>query len=142
MEHWRVVKLWITGTFLFWVPYSVPSWVVDYFLLGGVFIRPYALHNTKKSEDRAAEGMREQKVNAYTVKHQAGIPLVWIIPSLLFWPVVFFDEVKDFLFDRIRGFKNPQTEATFKMFFISVISFLPLLFVTTDLIGTFGLLER
>jgi hypothetical protein len=139
MEHWRIVKLWLTETLLFWFPYSVPSWVVDYLLLGCVFIRPYLLNTTQKSAERAGEKMREQKVASYTVTHQSGIPFLWVIPSLLFWPVVLFDEIKDICFNHFSGTKSPQSETLFKMVLISVVSFVPVLFVATDLIGTLGL---
>jgi hypothetical protein len=138
MEHWRTVKLWLTETVLFWFPYSVPSWVVDYLLLGCVFIRPYLLNTTRKSADRAAEEMRERKVVSYTVTHQSGLPFLWVITALLFWPVVLFDEIKDFLSNRIRGFKSPQSETIFKIVITSIVSFVPILFVATDLIGTFA----
>lgn len=139
MEHWRAVKFWMTETLLFWIPFDVPSWVVDYLLLGGVFVRPHILQSNQKAEARALDEMRRQKVKTYVVQRQTGIPLVWIVPTLLFWPVVFFDDAKDLISNRISGVRNPQIEATLKMFLMSIIYFLPLLFVATDVIGTLGL---
>jgi len=148
MEHWRTVKLWLTETVLFWIPFSVPSWAVDYFVLGCIFMRPYIFHTTQKSEDRAQEEMIKKrfeeirggkKVTSYSVQHQSGVPVLWIIASLLFWPVVLLDEIKDFLSNRTLGFESPQSVTIFKVVLTSIVSFVPILFVATDLIETFGL---
>jgi hypothetical protein len=139
MEHWRAVKMWITKTVLFWVPFSVPSWVVDYLLLGGVFLRPYTLQTSQKAQANAEKEMRGRRVRSYTTQHRSGLPVIWAIPTLLFWPIVLFDEVKDLLSNKLKGSENPQVEAMLKMLLVSLISFILLLFVVTDIIGACNL---
>jgi hypothetical protein len=39
MSHWRSTKEWITAVLLWWLPFSLPSWTLDYFLLGGIVAR-------------------------------------------------------------------------------------------------------
>ncbi|MFG6524513.1 hypothetical protein [Sulfitobacter sp. M23508] len=147
MEHWRAVKFWLTETFLFWIPFNVPSWVIDYCVLGCVFMRPYILHTTKRSGESADELMRKQrleqvkrgeKVTPYVVQHQSGIPVLWVFASLLFWPVVLIGEIRDYISNSIRGIESPQSITIFKITIISIVSFIPILFVATDLIETFA----
>lgn len=41
MTHWRSFKDLVSETFLFWVPFSLPSWTIDYLILGIIFARSY-----------------------------------------------------------------------------------------------------
>lgn len=41
MQHWRSFKDFTYETFLFWVPFEIPDWSIDYLLLGAIFARAY-----------------------------------------------------------------------------------------------------
>ena len=39
MQHWRSVKAWVTAILLWWVPFRVPSWLIDYFVISAIVVR-------------------------------------------------------------------------------------------------------
>lgn len=39
MQHWRSVKEWVIAILLWWVPFRVPSWLIDYFVIGAIVVR-------------------------------------------------------------------------------------------------------
>lgn len=39
MEHWRFVKGWVITRLLWWVPFIVPSWFIDYLVISMIVVR-------------------------------------------------------------------------------------------------------
>ncbi|MDA5094225.1 hypothetical protein O2N63_09000 [Aliiroseovarius sp. KMU-50] len=39
MEHWRSTKVWIATVLFWWFPIPIPSWAIDYCVIGGIVIR-------------------------------------------------------------------------------------------------------
>ena len=39
MNHWRSLKAWIIAVILWWVPFHVPSWFLDYSIISAVVTR-------------------------------------------------------------------------------------------------------
>jgi len=39
MQHWRSLKEWITAILLWWVPFRIPSWLIDYLVIGTIILR-------------------------------------------------------------------------------------------------------
>ena len=39
MQHWRSVKEWVIAILLWWVPFRVPSWLIDYFVVATIVVR-------------------------------------------------------------------------------------------------------
>lgn len=39
MQHWRSLKEWVIAILLWWVPFQVPRWLLDYFLIGAIVMR-------------------------------------------------------------------------------------------------------
>jgi hypothetical protein len=39
MDHWRSVKEWTIAVLLWWLPFRVPSWAIDYFVISVIVLR-------------------------------------------------------------------------------------------------------
>ncbi|WBL34039.1 hypothetical protein O5O51_04880 [Sinirhodobacter sp. HNIBRBA609] len=39
MQHWNSTKEWIIAVLLWWVPFRVPSWLLDYLVISAIVIR-------------------------------------------------------------------------------------------------------
>lgn len=39
MEHWRFVKGWVITRLLWWMPFIVPSWFIDYLVISMIVVR-------------------------------------------------------------------------------------------------------
>ncbi|WP_149774271.1 hypothetical protein [Ruegeria intermedia] len=39
MEHWRSVKEWTIAVLLWWMPFRVPSWLIDYSIISIIVVR-------------------------------------------------------------------------------------------------------
>ena len=39
MEHWRSVKEWTIAVLLWWLPFRVPSWAIDYLVISAIVLR-------------------------------------------------------------------------------------------------------
>lgn len=39
MQHWRSIKEWVIAILFWWVPFRVPSWLIDYFVVGAIVFR-------------------------------------------------------------------------------------------------------
>jgi hypothetical protein len=39
MEHWRSVKEWTIAVLLWWLPFRVSSWCIDYFVISAIVLR-------------------------------------------------------------------------------------------------------
>ncbi|MGD9864519.1 MAG: hypothetical protein AB7S99_15040 [Pseudodonghicola sp.] len=140
MEHWRIMKHWIAETVLFWVPFQFPDWFIDYLVLGGVFIRPYALNMNIRAANRVREEMKEKNETRFVVHQHSNHPAIWIVGNFLVWPasltILLIEYMRNYLSK--QKIPEPQSHATVKLIAWSVLSFIPILFVATDLITTFG----
>ncbi len=140
MEHWRILKSWIAEAILFWVPFQVPDWIVDYLVLGGVFIRPYVLNMNTRKANHVHELMKDKKGESFSVHQHSNHPAIWIIGNFLVWPISLTILVIEYLQNRFSKHRAsaPQVDATVKIIAWCVVSFIPILFMASDLIATWG----
>ena len=68
MQHWRSVKEWVIAIFLWWVPFRVPSWWIDYFVIGTICIRT---SNAPKWNENWLYGPKQAQ------EEYGYIPLTW-----------------------------------------------------------------
>ncbi|MCL1629763.1 hypothetical protein M3N55_13580 [Roseibaca sp. V10] len=95
MQHWRSVKEWLIAILLWWVPFQIPSWILDYFVIGAIVLRT---SNAPRWNENWRVGPEQvQKMYGY-------IPLTWklewimshtvtlhrlpaIVLNFIFWPI-------------------------------------------------------
>ncbi len=152
MEHWRSIKLWITDHLLFWFPFGIPSWLVDYYVIGLVFIRSmFSVAYSGAMQMRMLEMERQPKslLSNYAFylfmffNVLIGIPL-FILLLLSMWPWLLLVMIFSLFLDDDAPVPHPYNVIVvsapkkkdqangLKMFLFSLLSFIPFLFVVTN----------
>ncbi|WP_306113279.1 MULTISPECIES: hypothetical protein [unclassified Roseovarius] len=156
MEHWRIVKAWITDTLLFWVPFNIPDWLVDSTLVGTVLLRSivstitsYADIRKSISSSKISES-EPQKQRVGNLLENISILLLTIImiPICilswgLFWPFMLTLLIINVALEALNvepplllrkdvllGAGDPK--AALLAFFTTVALFIPFLFIVTN----------
>jgi hypothetical protein len=152
MQHWRSVKEWVIAVLLWWVPFRVPSWLIDYFVLASLVIRTSPMPKWNEN----------WRVGPAEIVEEFGyIPFIWkmewaishlfqrwpgVILVFIIWPVCLLF----LLIEAIRGkafapeVETPPNQMRGRMFgWLSrilwcFISFVPVLFVVSTVLYEHG----
>ena len=163
MQHWRSVKEWVVAILLWWMPFQVPTWIIDYLFIGTIFTRGYSF-------------------DLFPVEFSPSPTILEYILTFLAWPVVFLyrifydtrrlirehnelkratslgysekwrrflrrhnalDALPDFFDDLKKDEERLERErrqyfSNLSNLVISFIGFIPFLFVTSTLLYEFG----
>ncbi|NOD67606.1 hypothetical protein [Ruegeria sp. HKCCD7303] len=130
MNHWRALKTWL----LQWVPFKVPFWFVDYIVLSAVFNRSYLsaddytpLKSIRKILEEA-DAESEEMTSATLFVAKALIAILFILFAILAWPFL----LVNITVQNLCGKASPVHRSALKAFTVSVLTFIPILFVLTN----------
>lgn len=76
MQHWRSFKEFTYEALLFWVPFELPNWSIDYLLLGAIFARAY--WSAQPNEFREVLALRTTKDYYVNPKLRRGESKLWV----------------------------------------------------------------
>lgn len=131
MTHWRDVKNWL----LQWVPFDIPSWVIDYTLLGLVYLRSvlvldHVWANDEVEHDSDMEGVSTESKRERLRRWLDAFIIVFL--ALISWPLLLLSSV-------IQGTKFNETDNEVRdsrrvllVFLATLVCFIPILFVLTN----------
>lgn len=141
IQHWRFTKAWATETCFYWLPFPIPSWLIDYSVLGSIYIRAYSYNISQKAADEYRTELSQSETSHFSIYDHSNHTAVWFIGNFAVWPVSLLLVLVDAFLDvTARPHRHsPQTFATIKKFILSVFAIIPILFLATDFIKTFHL---
>ncbi|MAE90026.1 MAG: hypothetical protein CMI67_10620 [Pelagibaca sp.] len=143
MQHWISVKEWIVAVFLDWVPFEVPSWSIDYIVLGGIVMRslPKTTWNRPiELDERQPKWMKKADFIL------SDIFIAWpknILLSVV-WPIIIPHTIAMYMLDfpHDSAERKPSAQAAYRATFLRLlwytVSFIPFLFVTSNLLYSYG----
>jgi hypothetical protein len=142
MNHWRDVKDWLLG----WLPFFTPWWFIEYFILGSAYARAVSVSLLDQvRENLGEESWKREWTEVTILQRTAWTMLSWFI-SVLTWPI--FLTVLPFLLlpnsHRVwRVLENEKLTKKYftrisRLFFTSLLCFVPILFVLSDFISRFS----
>lgn len=150
MIHWRDVKIWIIDNPLFWWPWVLPFWSVDYLVLGLVYTRSQTTAIFVLAREEAGSlnfsALRDLPYSSYLHVLRRliimFIPLfVGILIMVLIWPAILLAYAIEFY--RGKGVLSEKKAALFYetvwQLCLSALWFLPILFFCSKLLEKLGL---
>ncbi|WP_171633190.1 hypothetical protein [Ruegeria sp. HKCCD6119] len=152
MQHWRSVKEWITAVLLWWVPFRVPSWLIDYLVIAMIVVRTSPVPRWKENWRFGPEDAQEKYgYIPFTWKLEWAMSQVfirWPRLALLFfsWPILFPLMTVEAI--RGRAFapevnvdpkeRRSKVIGWYRRISWSFISFIPVLFVCSTMLYEHG----
>jgi hypothetical protein len=159
MQHWRSVKTWIIAVLLDWVPFRVPSWGIDWLVVGSIHMRAAMLERIKILELKFVRPYETTRSKVAFRVLAAALNTLWL---LLFWPLPLGLNVYDFLNEysredqkmfsiirRAKGWERSPywredlanavaNDSTRRQIVSSIVLFIPILFVCSTVLYEFG----
>ena len=161
MQHWRFFKGWLIYNVFWWLPFAVPSWVIDYFCIGVVVFRSslhafvfgfvtkeqdveYASHASGVSKQLAKTRAMAQVVVVATLA-SAFLSLFWpLVAPLIFYGAHLNEQPSENSASMIAInsdgelvlFTTDFYRRTRKLILVAIGLFIPALFLFSDLVGT------
>lgn len=163
MEHWRALKNYIILIVFSWLPFRVPSWTIDYFTLGlltlrGVYSGIIELKRQKNMQSRyilnpiilavlfwpvfwaycllSYIGIIKRNLRGHLYRlYRAQNYKIYIF---LLFPVILVLQI----FGKSMVAIYPARKQVSLFIIYSVLSFIPFLFVVSDIMYTFGFYQR
>lgn len=142
MQHWRSIKQWMIAVIFFWVPISIPSWLIDYFVVG-IMIRR-SLPKIRWVGPVPSGGSCEDIVVRNDIRLTLLLAHAGRFTCLMIWPLVIIHSiimmVTDFPWEKEEDriiYRNNSWNVLTKLIWY-LISFIPFLFVVSNLLYDFG----
>lgn len=152
MQHWRSVKEWAIAVLLWWVPFRVPSWVLDYSIISVIVTRASPVPrwnehwNFGPADARAEYGYIPFRWKLEWAMSQVFIRWPRIILVFLTWPLALplltVEAIRGRAFAPEVPFdRNDKRQAIvnwYKRIAWCFVSFIPILFACSTVLYTHG----
>ena len=144
MQHWSSAKEWTIAILLDWVPFHIPTSVLDYLMLGAISSSGYVVKGSEEYHEKYEHVPRLIRFGDEVLTFVASIPSRLVIALL--WPWFIFNIVYSHLNDYhrttasvedVREMRRDVRTFARKVLWYA-ISFIPVLFVCSTLLYEFG----
>lgn len=85
---------------LAWLPWGVPSWAIDYIVLGIIFV-------TSMSKGITPDNNESFKTKFSGIKFSdAPLMIIFYLSLTIFWPIMFFLTLRNYVFEKADDFRD------------------------------------